>query len=82
MSVDSGVGMTKSALMENLGTIARSGTQEFLEKIENGGTGGEGANLIGQVRTILHTTEKMVADEMVGDSLDWDSTRVSWSLIA
>jgi HSP90 family molecular chaperone len=82
MSVDSGVGMTKSALMENLGTIARSGTQEFLEKIEKGGTGGEGANLIGQVRTILHTTEKMVADEMVGDSLDWDSTRVSWSLIA
>ncbi|BGP44319.1 hypothetical protein JCM10450v2_000130 [Rhodotorula kratochvilovae] len=41
---DSGVGMTKEQLASNLGTIARSGTSEFLEHLEKG----DGANLIGQ----------------------------------
>lgn len=40
--------MTKEQLGENLGTIARSGTSEFLETIEN--KQAEEANLIGQVR--------------------------------
>ncbi|GAA5981159.1 hypothetical protein JCM11641_003130 [Rhodosporidiobolus odoratus] len=41
---DSGVGMTKEQLAANLGTIARSGTSEFLENLEKG----DGGNLIGQ----------------------------------
>ncbi|GAA5892011.1 hypothetical protein JCM8208_002969 [Rhodotorula glutinis] len=41
---DSGVGMTKEQLASNLGTIARSGTSEFLENLEKG----DGGNLIGQ----------------------------------
>jgi hypothetical protein len=45
---DTGIGMTKEQLEENLGTIARSGTSEFLETIES--KNAEGANLIGQVR--------------------------------
>ncbi len=32
---DTGVGMTHSELTTNLGTIARSGTREFLDKMEN-----------------------------------------------
>lgn len=36
--------MTKEQLASNLGTIARSGTSEFLEKLEKG----DGGNLIGQ----------------------------------
>lgn len=48
LRTDTGIGMTKEQLEENLGTIARSGTSEFLETIES--KNAEGANLIGQVR--------------------------------
>ncbi|WWC73468.1 uncharacterized protein I206_107438 [Kwoniella pini CBS 10737] len=43
---DTGIGMTKDELTRNLGTIARSGTSEFLKKAEEGQ--GVDGNLIGQ----------------------------------
>lgn len=42
--MDTGVGMDKNDLINNLGTIARSGTTQFLEAIKKGGN----LNLIGQ----------------------------------
>ncbi len=43
---DNGIGMDKQALIENLGTIARSGTQRFVEKLT--GDSKKDSQLIGQ----------------------------------
>ncbi|RMD59536.1 MAG: molecular chaperone HtpG, partial [Nitrospirae bacterium] len=44
---DTGIGMTKDELIQNIGTIAKSGTLEFIKKLAEG-TKKEDLNLIGQ----------------------------------
>ena len=45
---DTGVGMTKADLVNNLGTIAKSGTSEFLTKLGDAESQVEMTDLIGQ----------------------------------
>lgn len=44
---DNGIGMSREDMVEALGTIARSGTRAFMERVE-AAKAGEGAQLIGQ----------------------------------
>ncbi len=46
---DNGIGLSRDEMIEALGTIARSGTKAFMERIQ-APRGSEGAQLIGQFR--------------------------------
>ncbi|MGF6306030.1 molecular chaperone HtpG [Bradyrhizobium sp. i1.8.4] len=59
--VDTGIGMERAELIDNLGTIARSGTKSFLSKLTEAK---DGANLIGQFGVGFYAAF-MVAEKIV-----------------
>jgi molecular chaperone HtpG len=74
--VDSGIGMDRQELIDNLGTIARSGTKSFLARL----TGAkDGAGLIGQFGVGFYSAF-MVADRIVVTSRRAGTDQVwTWS---
>ena len=62
---DNGIGMSRNELVENLGTIARSGTAEFLDKMT--GDQQQDARLIGQFGVGFYSAF-IVADRVVVES--------------
>ena len=59
---DNGIGMSRDDMVEALGTIARSGTRAFMERVE-AAKAGDGAQLIGQFGVGFYSAF-MVADKV------------------
>lgn len=75
---DSGIGMNHEELVQNLGTIAHSGTKAFLEKMKE--KGDSNADVIGQFGVGFYSAF-MAADKVDVISRSWekDSTGNTWS---
>jgi len=73
--VDNGIGMTREELAGNLGTIARSGTKAFLEKVKAGGA--KDVGLIGQFGVGFYSCF-MVAKRVVVETRSYHSDSQGW----
>lgn len=84
---DTGVGMTRQDLVNNLGTIAKSGTAEFLSKLQESDTSQNMNDMIGQFGVGFYSAF-LVADKVVVTTKHnddkqyiWESDSASFSIV-